>query len=60
MKDRRLKLREIASTVGISYERVQNIVHNHFIRPMGTAFAHKGTNAKSCRHVAAVFGHTEE
>lgn len=29
LADRRVKLREIAETTGISYERVQNIVHEH-------------------------------
>uniref|UniRef100_T1HPH7 Uncharacterized protein n=1 Tax=Rhodnius prolixus TaxID=13249 RepID=T1HPH7_RHOPR len=45
MDDRRVKVREIASAVGISNERVHNILHQHLdmtkaIRKMGAAIAH--------------------
>uniref|UniRef100_T1IEW0 Uncharacterized protein n=1 Tax=Rhodnius prolixus TaxID=13249 RepID=T1IEW0_RHOPR len=45
MDDRRVKVREIASAVGISNERVHNILHQHLdmtkVDPqMGAAIAH--------------------
>jgi len=48
--DRKVKARETAEAVGISNDRVHNILHKHLhrektIRKMGAAFAHTGSKA---------------
>jgi len=40
LADRRLKVREIAETVGISKDRVSHILHEKAVGAMGAAFAH--------------------
>ena len=46
LADRRLKVREIAETVGISIDRVGHILHEKAVGAIGGPFAHSGQQAQ--------------
>jgi len=50
LADRRLKIREIAETVGMSKDLVGHILHE-----VGAAFAHSGQQTQPWDHFRAVF-----
>jgi len=60
LDDRRMKVREIAETVGILKERVGYILHEELdkkaLRKMGAAFAHSRSKTHSLENLWTVLG----
>ena len=57
MKNRRMKVREIAEVVGISTERVHNILHEKLhVKKLGAAIAYSRLKMHAKGRFNAVFG----